>query len=321
MDFNKGIYHRFLGKYTTLGELASESNVLVESVKIDLTRNIARTLEGLQDEADFAIPDCIGECEDWTPIQFYSKTLRIIALLSGRIFVGLPLCRNEEWIAATINYTMDVFSAVNPLRSIPPLLRPFKAPWVPEVQRIKQHRINGARLLKPILDKRFADMKKPDFKPPTDMIQFSIQHTGQTKAEDALFQSYLQMIASLVAIHTTAMNITHIVYNLALYTEYQEPLRKELEEVLAADNGILVKSSMTKLRKMDSFIKESQRMTPPNARSSGPSLPLMSKAKAYSLPNSLYYARHHPLRRLFHPQRDLYGLFISRHQPRPRPVP
>ena len=239
---------------------------MVQSVKIDLTRNIARTLQGLQDEADFAIPSCIGECEDWTPIQFFPKILRVIALLSGRIFVGLPLCRNEEWITTTINYTMDIFAAVPQIRKLNPILKPFLAPWLPEVRRIKQNRIKGARLLRPILEKRFTDMKNPDFKPPADMIQFSIEHSG-AKGEDALFQSFVQMVASFAAIHTTAMNVTHVIYNLAAYPEYQEPLREELEQVLAADNGVLIKSSMTKLKKMDSFIKESQRMTPPNALS------------------------------------------------------
>jgi cytochrome P450 len=65
------------------------------------------------------------------------------------------------------------------------------------------------------------------------------------------------MVASFAAVHTTAMDITHAIYNLATYAEYQKPLRQELEKVLEADNGILIKSSMTRLKKMDSFIKES----------------------------------------------------------------
>ena len=72
------------------------------------------------------------------------------------------------------------------------------------------------------------------------------------------------------------MNITHVISNLATYPEYQEPLRQELEKVLEVDNGILIKSSMTKPKKMDSFIKESYRMTPSNARLS-PRLPLSHK--------------------------------------------
>jgi hypothetical protein len=264
LSFSVGIYHKLEGKYTTIGTRDNKPSVVAKSVKAHLASNIARTLEGLQDEADFAIPSCFGECNEWTPIQFHSKILRVIALLSGRTFVGLPLCRNEEWIDVTINYAIDANMAVAPVKGIYPLLRPFIAPRLPEVRRIKQHRINGARLLKPILVERLENLKIPGFKPPTDMIQFVIQNSGE-KTGDVLFQCHMQMIISLASIHTTAMSMTQVMYNLALYPEYQEPLRKELQEVLAADNGILTKAGITKLKKMDSFMRESQRLYPGGA--------------------------------------------------------
>jgi hypothetical protein len=264
LSFSEGVYHNMEGKYTTIGHRGNGPSVVAKSVKAHLVSNIARTLGGLKDEADFAIPSCIGECNEWTPIQLHPKILRIIALLSGRTFVGLPLCRNEEWIDATINYTVDAVMAVAPVKDIYPLLRPFVAPRLPEVRRIQQHRINGARLLEPILVERLENLKVPGFKPPTDMIQFIIQSSGG-KAGDILFQCHMQMTISMAAIHTTAMNMTQVMYNLALYPEYQEPLRKELEEVLAAYNGILTNAGMAKLKMMDSFLRESQRMYPSGA--------------------------------------------------------
>jgi hypothetical protein len=249
------------GKYTTIASRRGKSSIVADALKEHLASNVAETLEGLQDEADLAIPSCIGECNEWTPIQFYPKALRVIALLSGRIFVGLPLCRNEEWINTTINYTTDAVMAIEPVKSIYPLFKPFIAPQLPEVRRIRQHRINGARMLKPILEERLENLKVPGFKPPHDMIQFVIQNSGE-KAGDVLFQCYIQMTLSMAAIHTTAMNTTQVLYNLALYPEYQEPLRKELEEVLASDNGIITKNGIAKLKKMDSFLRESQRMNP-----------------------------------------------------------
>jgi hypothetical protein len=259
LSFNVGTYHRLEGKYTTIVSRDNKTSVAIKSIKAHLARDIGRTLEGLQDEADLAIPSCFGECSEWTPIQFHLKILRVIALLSGRTFVGLPLCRNEEWIDATINYTVDANMAIAPVKSIHPLLRSFVAPQLPEVRRIKQHRINAARLLKPILVERLENLKVPGFKPPIDMIQSVIENSGE-KAGDVLFQSHIQMSISLAAIHTTAGSLTQIMYNLALYPEYQGPLRNELKKVLAAENCILTKASITKLKKLDSFMRESQRM-------------------------------------------------------------
>ncbi|KAH7369745.1 cytochrome P450 [Rhexocercosporidium sp. MPI-PUGE-AT-0058] len=263
LSFAESLYHRFSGKYSTIGIL---NKSMITSIKVDLTHNIARNFEALQLEADLAIPDCIGECQDWTPIQIYPKILRIVALLSGRIFVGLPLSRDEEWIETTISYTEAAFACYVPVKNLFPLTRDVFAPFLPEVQRIKQYRARGAQLLAPVLEERRESMKDPNFEPPADMIQFMIQNAGDS-AHDALFQSYMQMVISLVAIHSTAMNITHAIYDLANHPESIAPLREELEAVLSAENGILNQTSMTKLQKMDSFIKESQRLNPPNALS------------------------------------------------------
>ena len=76
---------------------------------------------------------------------------------------------------------------------------------------------------------------------------------------------------SMAAIHTTSMATTAAIYDLAAYPEYIAPLREEIQKVLDEDghdiddDGFLrlKKSSMPKLWKLDSFLKESQRLTPP----------------------------------------------------------
>lgn len=59
------------------------------------------------------------------------------------------------------------------------------------------------------------------------------------------------------------MQIVHMLYDLAAYQEHVEPLREELQAVLSEDGGQFRKSTMSKLRKLDSFMKESQRVNPP----------------------------------------------------------
>jgi hypothetical protein len=50
-------------------------------------------------------------------------------------------------------------------------------------------------------------------------------------------------------------------YDLAAYPEYIQPLRDEICAV-AGEDGVLKKTSLLKLKKMDSVMKESQRMHP-----------------------------------------------------------
>lgn len=51
---------------------------------------------------------------------------------------------------------------------------------------------------------------------------------------------------------------THVLYDLAVHPEYVEPLREEVKSVIDSDGWSKV--AMNKLRKLDSFIRESQRM-------------------------------------------------------------
>ncbi|KAI4250738.1 MAG: hypothetical protein LQ352_005273 [Teloschistes flavicans] len=59
------------------------------------------------------------------------------------------------------------------------------------------------------------------------------------------------------------MNVVHVLYDLASHPEYVEPLREEIRDTSNEDGG-WQKSSFSKLRKLDSFIKESQRFNPPS---------------------------------------------------------
>lgn len=53
--------------------------------------------------------------------------LRLIAR-SARIFVGHEVCRNEEWLAASIHYTENVFMTATILRMFPSYLHPLVLP-------------------------------------------------------------------------------------------------------------------------------------------------------------------------------------------------
>lgn len=67
------------------------------------------------------------------------------------------------------------------------------------------------------------------------------------------------------------MAATQAIFDLVARPEYIQPLRDEIEQAIDEDGqdtdgeGFLKlkKTSMTKLKKLDSFMKESQRLSPP----------------------------------------------------------
>ena len=265
-----------MGRYTGLGAPNTE---IIQAVKVDLTRNIARVLSDIQDEMVYACDREIGECPEWTEVPVYDKILQIVALLSGRTFVGLPLSRDKEWTNPTINFTGDTLRAVRAIEKCHPLIRPRISHLLPEVKGLRAYREFAGEKLKPqvdaILTRRSEkanghvpadllddDIVKGDF----NMIHWILNHLKDINSANAILLGQSQMLIAFAAIHTTSTALSHAIFDLAAHPQYITELREEIEKVIADENypdKMLRKTSIPKLRKLDSFIKESQRISPP----------------------------------------------------------
>ncbi|KAI4093809.1 MAG: hypothetical protein LQ348_007692 [Seirophora lacunosa] len=162
------------------------------------------------------------------------------------------------------HYTEDAFRGATKLWAHHPLMQPFVSWFLPEMKAVRGHVSNVQKLIQPVLRQRLQDLKDPAFEPPADMLQFLIKNGKADDGRRAAFQAKHQILAAFTAIHTTAMNACHAIYDLAAYPEHVEPLREELTAVLAEEGGIMTKSAMNKLRKLDSFFRETQRVNPAN---------------------------------------------------------
>ena len=101
VSFTQEFFDRFNGKYTTIGGAGAVRNIepsFVKTVSTDLTRNTGRILADIIDECRYAFPHELGELNDWSAVQVHQKVVKIIALLTGRIFIGLPISRDETWL-------------------------------------------------------------------------------------------------------------------------------------------------------------------------------------------------------------------------------
>lgn len=90
--------------------------------------------------------------------------LGMVARLSSRLFVGEDLCRNEEWLELSKNYTLDTFAAARVLRSWPFALRPLMAYILPEWRKIRQDVADARRILAPVVERRLGLNRAADAK-------------------------------------------------------------------------------------------------------------------------------------------------------------
>ncbi|APA15880.1 hypothetical protein SS1G_09238 [Sclerotinia sclerotiorum 1980 UF-70] len=276
ISFEKEVYTRHLAHLLLKKDQKIFSEPILDSIKQDLTRNISKTLDTLWDEVEFAFEKNVGilpeDDEGWKTVSVYGKVLHVVALLSGRVFVGAPLCRDEEWIKATITYTVILGATVGMLWKRPWWQRRILAPLYFRTLHGVQKK--AEEMLKPLLE-REATVDPSEWEKKTgeqndgQLIRWLLSHTPQKSGKiDVKQLAHDQLTVSLAAIHTTSITISHLLYDLATYPEHVAPLREELESVIAehkvaGGNGKLSKVELTKLWKMDSFIKESQRLNPP----------------------------------------------------------
>jgi DNA-binding NtrC family response regulator len=71
-----------------------------------------------------------------------------------------------------------------------------------------------------------------------------------------------------IQLHTSSMAMTHVIFDICAMPEYAELLRSEAQTALAQDGGQWQFSTIQKLRRLDSFLKESQRMNQSTFRKS-----------------------------------------------------
>ncbi|EUC34585.1 hypothetical protein COCCADRAFT_93127, partial [Bipolaris zeicola 26-R-13] len=264
LSFIQHNYFRFIGKHTTI--ITQRDHQLIEKgIKIDLTRFLGHTMFVMQDEASWVfyspLPNdmFLNRCADWTPIHLYANALRIISFVSGRVFIGLPMSRDERWLKSTIEFTVDTFLGGKKLSEYPRVFWPILEYVLPELRRVRWHYKNVKNLLQPLLEARLQDMEDPDFKRPKDMLQWGIDNSNGNE-RNIWWQTMFHLKISVAAIHSTGISLYHILFDIAALPDTHEILRQEIADVEAKYGCPLPKVGLTKLHKLDSLMKESQRM-------------------------------------------------------------
>ncbi|KAL4863838.1 hypothetical protein BDV12DRAFT_176986 [Aspergillus spectabilis] len=259
VSIKKHHYNQFLGEYSHMGTKADEFD---DAMRYLLVRNTPAVLASFTAEIDYAISSefKIQHGTEWTRITPRSIMPRVATILSGRAFVGLPLSRDEEWINANVNYTQDVSRAWVVLRFYPHFIRPFIAPFLKEVRALERSKaLIGGKIGKLLADQEQQQDPSQEKIPGGDMITwFKSRYHGKATSKELTRD---QLLATFASIYNLSNALTYIVFDLAAYPDVVATLREELDEVLGPD-GVIDKRTLPKMIKLDSFVRESQRMSP-----------------------------------------------------------
>ncbi|PFH59490.1 hypothetical protein XA68_12250 [Ophiocordyceps unilateralis] len=261
----KGLIKNFGGHYSGIS-LLGESDVGTRALQTKITPNLPKLVDDMRDELEHALRMEMPDCQDWTAVSMQPLLLKLLSSITQRVFIGLPLCRNQEWLDASSQHAHNVTMTQMAMRVVPPWMRPLLDLVLPSSWKYKACVRSGKKIIAPeVQRRRRLEETDPDYIKPDDLLQammdLSAPHEKQSQPEDL---AHRQLLMTLVAGHSTAAAGSHALFDLVARPDCLDELRREAVQVLQEEGGCWQKQSLGKLYKMDSVLRESQRMNPPS---------------------------------------------------------
>ncbi|KAJ7835138.1 cytochrome P450 [Mycena olivaceomarginata] len=257
VSFTEGVEETVQAKYT-MGRDLTDKPYHLNAVRTSLTRNLHVCFPDVRDEIVCAFDDVLQlQGSEWKSLPVLPTLMAIVARVSNRLFVGLPLCRNQAYLANNVAYTLDVMRSANKIILYPPFLRPLVGPIISSKN---QSYARALEFLGPLIEERLEKEKElgQDWEgKPNDFISWMLDIAeGDQLAAGPLTLRILSI--NMAAIHTTSMAFTQALFDLTTHPEYLLPMRKEAERVIKEEGW--TKAALNSMVKIDSLLRESQRI-------------------------------------------------------------
>ncbi|KAJ6609424.1 cytochrome P450 [Mycena sp. CBHHK59/15] len=242
----------------TVGPQAVRNPYHILAIRGGLTRNLDRCFPQLQDEIVHAFDHVLGlKDKNWKLFGAMSIAMQVTTRTSNRLFVGLPLCRDPEYLQLNIDYPLAIFARGRIIDLIPNFLRSILAPLI---STRKSTLRRALKLMGPLIDERLENEKQygGDWPGrPNDLISWLLDFAeGEERTTPALASRVL--LTNFPALLPASATLTSALYDLASQPDYILPMRDEVERVVAEEGW--TKAAIGKMHKVDSFLRESQRL-------------------------------------------------------------
>ncbi|SPO07534.1 uncharacterized protein DNG_10228 [Cephalotrichum gorgonifer] len=235
-------------------------------MRTDLIRNLPTIIAGVKDECSAIFNKMIPLTPDWTPVTPYPIFAFAVARLSARVIAGPELSKNDEWLGICLSFTKKSMEAAHALRASWPAYTRWAARYFsPAVKTVLADRKRATELLTPVLEARRQASRIPVEKRQTrynDGVQWLMEtYDAQNRKITPAVLAEHQLFLAVASIHSSSAITLSILYDL-LDEKHQDAKKAILDEIEAVRNEYSnwTRPAVAKLLKLDSFMKESQRL-------------------------------------------------------------
>ncbi|KAH8898304.1 cytochrome P450 [Thozetella sp. PMI_491] len=272
------IEDRFLGRYSTIGHHQPLFLHVLRAKMVPMSNSTA-SIRLLLNECEHAVRDDIGECSDWKSFALFAFCSRIMCRMMGRMGGGTELGHDPEWLQLAGQQVMTCAAVCATMLQWPWYCRPFVAPFTKPMREMKAGQKKMQKLVEPLVEQR-KQLSKSE--PEILQMLMDAQQMPNTKE---LADSMVDL--ALFSILTTTMTVTDVLLHMAAHPKYQSLILEEILQILdGRPFGQLTQGDLVKMSKLDSFIRETLRVTP-----SGYGLSRKIKTSTIRLPNGNFLPR------------------------------
>ncbi|KAF7359800.1 hypothetical protein MVEN_00705200 [Mycena venus] len=246
-----------LAKDITMGPEAF-SHTHLHAIRSTLTRNIGKCFPDVRDEIICAFEGNLAlDGDDWKLVPAVPMVLNVVARTVNCLFVGLPICRNQQYLKLVVQFATNVVMGAQFINLLLSFLRPFFGRFISPRERSI---CKGMKHLGSLIEYRLAQEEAlgPAWPgKPNDLISWLLEHaTGDERSAHTLV-SYI-LATNFAAIHTSSTAFSHALFDLISHPSYILPMREEADEAVRELGW--TKAALNRMHKIDSFFRESQRM-------------------------------------------------------------
>ncbi|KAJ5921346.1 cytochrome P450 [Penicillium verhagenii] len=238
-------------------------------VQRKLTPRLPMLAPILQEELNGAFHQNVPADDDWTDFQPFLNLGQVVARVSARALVGPAFCRNPTWLDISVNYTQNLFVTIVIMRMFPHWTHPAVSRLLPSCWRRQGYLRTAKRLLGPTLEDLIRRNDEGTWSPEATEEGFNVLSwmveaaKGGDRNPDSL--AHAEVLLALASVHTILVRVVNVIYDLMSHPEYIDELREEIQFVEKdfgwADGSPV--QAYAQLNKLDSVIRESQRLSPP----------------------------------------------------------
>ncbi|KAF4982584.1 hypothetical protein FZEAL_1816 [Fusarium zealandicum] len=234
-------------------------------VKTEMNRVLENVVNAMNQELRVVFDEQFGkDTENWKEIDLSATLQIIIAQAASRFTVGLPLCRNKEYVETSIKINRLLVINAGIVGGLPHVLRPIAGTLLSIPMRIYLAKIK--KWFIPLWKQRIEQLQN-DGSGPEDHVQMMLRYglrERQDEVHDYDLMTRRLSAQNLGTMHQTYILVTNLILNvIASDAEFNTiaVLRDEIDRILGPDESAeWTKALVGQMTRADSIGRETLRL-------------------------------------------------------------